>query len=209
MRNGIREFQPRQPLDRQLGATTLNQILRELESLRITRVVNGTFRKLPGGTEITVAPQRGGGTSTPTTRQPWDLIARVDPDADPEDENPPYLVRVQPGTLNGILPSNWDEEFECAGTGLHYAKAVITTDGEAITGVTIAIDTTEPAAQEPQEFGIAAEVEHLFGLFAEGAVYRVIGAGHITMSPEQWLVVSADPAAAPGESPYDIYYRLQ
>jgi hypothetical protein len=207
MRNGIREFQPRQPLDRQLGATTLNQILRELESLRITRVVNGTFRKLPGGTEITVAPQRGGGT--PTTRQPWDLIARVDPDADPEDENPPYLVRVQPGTLNGILPSNWDEEFECAGTGLHYAKAVITTDGEAITGVTIAIDTTEPTVQEPQEFGIAAEVEHLFGLFAEGSVYRVIGAGHITMSPEQWLVVSADPAAAPGESPYDIYYRLQ
>ncbi len=166
------------------------------------------MRQSGQGTAIDLAASvpRGG---TPITRQPWDLIARVDPDADPEDENPPYLVRIQPGTLNGILPSNWDEEFECAGTGLHYAKAVITTDGEAITGVTIAIDTTAPAAQEPQEFGIAAEVEYLFGLFAEGAVYRVIGPGSITLSPEQWIVVGADPAAEPGESPYDIFYRLQ
>jgi hypothetical protein len=202
-------FQPSRPLLRELSADRLNSILAEIRRNKPLPGRGITVRQTGQGTAIDLAASvpRGGGTSIP--RQPWDLIARVDPDADPEDENPPYLVRVQPGTLNGILPSNWDEEFECAGTGLHYAKAVITTDGEAITGVTIAIDTTEPAAQEPQEFGIAAEVEHLFGLFAEGSVYRVIGAGHITMSPEQWLVVSADPAAAPGESPYDIYYRLQ
>jgi hypothetical protein len=205
MRNGIQEFRPRQPLDRQLGATTLNQILRELESLRITRVVNGTFRKLPGGTEITVAPGAGG---TPITRQPWDLIASVDPAADPKNTNPPYFVRVRPGTLNGILPSNWDKEFKCAGKGLHYAKAVIATDGEVVTGVTIAIDTTAPASQEPQEFAIARKVEYLFGLFAEGAVYRPIGAGHITLAPRVWLTTSADPAASPGESPFDIYYNL-
>ncbi len=206
MQHGIREFRPRQPLDRQLSSDTLNRILRELESLRITRVVNGTFKKLPGGTEIVVAPQRGGG-GTPTTPQPWDLIARIDPESNPE--NPSYLVRVRPGTLNGILPTNWDEEFECAGTGLHYAKAIIATDGEAITGVTIQIDVTPPAVQEPVEFGIAASIEYLFGLFSAGAVNRVIGAGHIALSPEQWLVISADPPAAPGESPYDIYYQLQ
>jgi hypothetical protein len=74
--------------------------------------------------------------------------------------------------------------------------------------VTIAIDTTEPAAQEPQEFAIATEVEYLFGLFAEGAVYRVIGAGSIVLPNRTWLVASADPAASPGQSPYDIYYVL-
>jgi len=207
MQHGIREFRPRQPLDRQLSSDTLNRILRELESLRITRVVNGTFKKLPGGTEIVVAPQRGG-TSTPATRQPWDLIARVDPDADPEDENPPYLVRVQPGTLNGFLPTNWDEEFECAGTGLFYAKAIIATDGEAITGVTISIDTTQPTTQQPQEFAIDTEIEYLFGLFSEGAASRTVGAGHITLRPRQWLVKSADPPAQPGELPFSIYYLL-
>lgn len=208
MQHGIREFRPRQPLDRQLGSETLNRILRELESLRITRVVNGTFKKLPGGTEIVVAPQASGG-GTPATTQPWDLVAQVDPDADPEDKNPPYLVRVRPGTLNGILPTNWDIEQKCAGTRLFYAKAVIATDGEAITGVTIVINETAPTVQEPVEFGIASSVEYLFGLFSEGQVYRVIGAGHIVLLPEQWLVVSADPPAAPGESPYEIYYRLQ
>jgi hypothetical protein len=207
MQHGIREFRPRQPLDRQLGSETLNRILRELESLRITRVVNGTFKKLPGGTEIVVAPQSGGGT--PATTQPWDLVAQVDPDAAPENPNPPYLVRVRPGTLNGILPTNWDIEQKCAGTGLFYAKAVIATDGEAITGVTIVINGTAPAVQQPVEFGIASSVEYLFGLFSEGQAYRVIGAGHIVLLPEQWLVVSADPPAAPGESPYEIYYRLQ
>ena len=206
MQHGIREFRPRQPLDRQLSSETLNRILRELESLRITRVVNGTFKKLPGGTEIVVAPRSGGGT--PATIQPWDLQARVDPEADPEDATPPYLVRVRPGTANGILPSNWDEEFEYPGTGLWYAKAVIATDGEAITGVTIEIDATPPAVQEPVEFGIATSVEYLFGLFSEGQVYRVIGAGQIVLPTRTWLVTSADPVAAPGESPYDIYYLL-
>jgi hypothetical protein len=155
-----------------------------------------------------VAPQSAGGASS-ITRQPWDLIAYADPDADPEDENPPYKIRVQPGTLNGILAVNWDEEFTVQSTGLYYAKAVITTDGQNITGVTIAIDTDAPTEQQPQEFAIEQEVKYLFGLFAEGAVYRVIGAGHITLTPAQWLVTSADPPAAPGESPYDIYYRLQ
>lgn len=201
MQHGIREFRPRQPLDRQLSSDTLNRILRELESLRITRVVNGTFKKLPGGTEIVVAPQRGG---TPATRQPWDLSASQNPD----NENQ-YLVTVRPGTLNGFLPSNWSAEFTCADTGLYYAKAVVATDGQNITGVTIAINTTAPTEQEPVEFGIESEVQYLFGLFSEGQVYRVIGSGNITLQPKTWLVVSADPAALPGESPYDIYYRLQ
>jgi hypothetical protein len=207
MQHGIREFRPRQPLDRQLGSDTLNRILRELESLRITRVVNGTFKKLPGGTEIVVAPQSAGG-GTPATIQPWDLQTRVDPEADPEDETPPYLIRVRPGTLNGILPTNWDEEFEYPGTGLWYAKAVVATDGEAVTGVTIVINGTAPTVQQPVEFGIEASIEYLFGLFFEGQVYRVIGAGQIVLQVRTWLVTAADPAAAPGESPYDIYYVL-
>lgn len=204
MQHGIREFRPRQPLDRQLSSDTLNRILRELESLRITRVVNGTFKKLPGGTEITVAPQRGG-SAAPATRQPWDLIATPDPESTAE--NPPYKIRVQPGTLNGILPSNWDAEFTAQPTGLHYAKAVITTDGEAVTGVTIEIDTSPPAIQEPVEFGIASNIDYLFGLFAEGSVFRVIGGGQISIAPRGWLANNQS-NPRPGVSPYRVYYYL-
>lgn len=209
MQHGIREFRPRQPLDRQLSSETLNRILRELESLRITRVVNGTFKKLPGGTEIVVAPQSGGGGGTPATFQPWDLLAQVDPDADPADPTPPYLVRVRPGTLNGILPTNWDIEEEVSGTALIYAKAVVATDGEAITGVTIVINGTAPTVQAPQEFGVSNPVEYLFGLFLAGATYRVIGAGHITISPKLWLTTERQTLPEPGELPFLQLFTLR
>lgn len=97
MQHGIREFRPRQPLDRQLSSDTLNRILRELESLRITRVVNGTFKKLPGGTEIIVAPQRGGGTAPATAIRPFQLaVVNVS-----ETEEPDWKIRVYPSTLAG------------------------------------------------------------------------------------------------------------
>lgn len=205
---GISPFQSGRPLLSEITADKLNRILSEIKRNRPVVAAPLSARVTGDGTHISLS-KLPGGSGTPATPQPWDLIARVDPDADPEDENPPYLVRVRPGTLNGILPSNWDEEFECAGTGLHYAKAIIATDGEAVTGVTIEIDTTEPTAQEPQEFGIETEIEYLFGLFAEGQVYRVIGPGHITLLPQVWLVKDKNAAAAPGQFPYDIFYFLQ
>ena len=204
-------FQPQRPLLRELSADRLNSILAEIKRNTPKGERGITVRQDGNQTWIGLAASLPRATSTPTTPQPWDLIARQDPD----NENQ-YLVTVRPGTLNGFLPSNWNTEganggkdVPCADTGLYYAKAVIATDGQNITGVTIAINTTAPTEQEPVEFGIESEVQYLFGLFSEGQVYRVIGSGNITLQPKTWLVVSADPAASPGESPYDIYYRLQ
>lgn len=205
---GIPPFQSGRPLLSEITADKLNRILAEIKRNRPVVAAPLSARVTGDGTHISIKQTPGGG-GAPITRQPWDLIARVDPDADPEDETPPYLVRVQPGTLNGILPSNWDEEFECVGTGLHYAKAVIATDGEAVTGVTIAIDTTQPVVQEPVEFGIENPVEHLFGLFLEGTVYRVISAGHITISPKLWLTTQKPSPPAAGELPFLQLFTLR
>ena len=210
-------FQPSRPLLRELSADRLNSILAEIRRNKPLPGRGITVRQTGQGTAIDLAASipRGGGTSTPATPQPWDLIARSDPDADPEDENPPYLVTVRPGTLNGFLPSNYDTEgangsvdVPCLGTGLYYAKAVITTDGQAITEVEVKIDTDAPIEQQPQPYALEETIEYLFGLFSEGQVYRVIAPGQITLRPEQWLVTAVDPPAAPGEAPYTIYYRL-
>jgi hypothetical protein len=210
------KFLANRPLLRELTADRLNSILQEIKRNRPKGERGITVRQDGTGTYIGLAASLPrGGTSAPTTRQPWDLIARVDPDADPEDENPPYLVSVQPGILNGFLPSNYDTEGEdgavdvpCDGTGLYYAKAVITTDGQAITDVEIKIDTTAPVAQEPQPYALEETIEYTFGLFSEGQVYRTIGPGDIVLRPEQWLVTPVDPPVGPGEAPYTIYYRL-
>jgi hypothetical protein len=203
-------FTPGRPLIKELGSERLNAIVTEIKRNKPRGERGITVRQDGTGTYIGLAaslPQ--GGSSTPATIQPWDLLAQVDPDADPENPTPPYLVRVRPGTLNGILPTNWDIEEECAGTGLFYAKAVVATDGEAITGVTIEIDGTPPTVQQPVEFGIANPVEYLFGLFLEGSVYRVIGAGHITISPKLWLTTERQSPPAPGELPFEQYFTLR
>lgn len=205
---GITPFSPGRPLLSEVTADKLNAILAEIKRNRPVVLYPLSARVGGDGTVISIEKQAKA-SSTPATTQPWDLQARVDPDADPEDANPPYLVRVRPGTLNGILPTNWDIEEECAGTGLFYAKAVIATDGEAITGVTIEIDANPPTVQEPVEFGIENPVEYLFGLFLEGSVYRVIGAGHITISPKLWLTAEKQSLPAPGELPFLQYFTLR
>jgi hypothetical protein len=204
-------FQPGRPLTKELGSERLNAIITEIKRNKPKGERGITVRQDGTGTYIGLAASlpRGGGASTPSTPQPWDLQARVDPDADPEDETPPYLIRVRPGTLNGILPTNWDIEEEVSGTALIYAKAVVATDGEAITGVTIVINGTAPTVQAPQEFGISNPVEYLFGLFLQGAVYRVIGAGHITISPKLWLTTERQTLPEPGELPFLQLFTLR
>jgi hypothetical protein len=201
---GITPFQSGRPLLSEITADKLNRILSEIKRNRPVVAAPLSARVTGDGTCISLLKQPVGGT--PTTRQPWDLIAFTDPES--ESENPPYKIRVQPGTLNNILPSNWDEEFTANKDTTYFAFAQVATDGLAITGVTIQFDTTPPSLQSPEKYGIAGSVDILFGVFRNGG-NRVIGSGNIGVNPDRWLLASADPAAAPGESPYDIYYLLK
>jgi hypothetical protein len=205
--NSIR-FLANRPLLAEISADRFNSILAEIKRNKPLPGRGITLRQEGLGVRVDLAASVSGGSPYAAT-QPWDLQARVDPAADPENPTPPYLVRVRPGTANGILPSNWDIEQSCAATGLFYAKAVIATDGEAVTGVTIVINGTAPAVQQPVEFGIQNPVEYLFGLFLEGTVYRVIGAGHITISPKLWLTTEKPTLPAPGELPFLQYFTLR
>lgn len=198
-------FQPGRPLLRELSAERLNTVLTEIRRNKPKGERGITVRQDGTGTYIGLAAALPrGGSSAPATSQPWDLTASVDPNDETK-----YLVRVRPGTLNGLLPSNWDEEFICNNTGLYYAKAVTATDGQDITGVTIAIDTTAPANQQAVAFGVANPVEYLFGIFLEGACYRVIGNGHITISPKLWLTTDRDTPPAAGQLPFTQYFSLR
>jgi len=202
-------FQPSRPLLRELSADRLNSILAEIRRNKPLPGRGITVRQTGQGTAIDLAASvpRGG---TPIPRQPWDLIARVDPDADPEDENPPYLVSVQPGTVARVLADNWDYEF----TGiqretLYFGIARVTTDGTYITSVTLDLTDEPPAPQEAVKFGLAEEIDLLFGLFKDGAAYNVVGEADLSVVATNVAVAEADPPAAPGEAMFEVYYRLQ
>jgi hypothetical protein len=207
---GISPFQSGRPLLSEITADKLNRILAEIKRNRPVVAAPLSARVTGDGTHISIKQSLGGGTSTPTTPQPWDLIARVDPDADPEDETPDYLVTVRPGTLNGFLPTNWEIEETVSSDGtLYYAKAIVATDGVGITSVSIAIDTDPPVLQEPTAWGVPATVEKLFGLFSSGSVFRVIGSGSINLSSAVRLTTPTEDPAEPGELPFINYYALQ
>lgn len=132
MRHGIKEFRARQPLDRQLGSDTLNKILKELESLRITRVIGGSFKKLPSGTELVVS-QRA--RIAQRIFQPFELqlVNNNGPQIRvyastlaggsatdigfAEGDDPPYLLAAQAGVVQagltidaeGVVTSRWIE----------------------------------------------------------------------------------------------------
>jgi hypothetical protein len=204
MRNGVREFQPRQPLDRQLGASTLNQILRELESLRITRVVNGTFRKLPGGTEIVVAPQSGGGA--PAASHPFKIASSQNP----ENENQ-YLVTVRPGTINTLLPTGIFGSGGSLQTNtipketLRYVVLEANSDGQQITAAAISVAATAPTPQVPAVFGLPTTAKFLIGIVYSSRVFQVQFTNFTLTGKQQFIKSKSSPAAA-GELPYEIYY---
>ena len=81
----------------------------------------------------------GGGNST---KYPWDIVAYPDPNS--TSNNPPYKAKIVPGTIGGILPSNYDVELD-VGTGLKYAIVDCTTNGEMVTSATISFTSTFPS----------------------------------------------------------------
>ena len=189
----------------EITADKLNRILAEIKRNRPVVAAPLSARVTGDGTHISIKQASGG--STPTIRQPWDLIARVDPDADPEDENPPYLVSVQPGTLSEFLPTNWDEEFSVGANDQRYAVAEVATDGKAITSVEIKLQSEPPSIQEPTLFALPSPIQILFGIFANGATFRTIGNGNIVLEPKIWFR-EARTGVQPGESLFNLYYVL-
>lgn len=203
---GITPFSPGRPLLSEVTADKLNAILAEIKRNRPVVLYPLSARVGGDGTVISIGklPQA---SSTPATTQPWDLVAQVDPDAAPEAANPPYLVRVRPGTVSEFLPTNWDEEFTLQGDQDYYAVAEVTTDGKAITSVEIKFPTTPPESQQPELFAVPSIVNVVFGIFSQGGALRTIPAGNITLSPKIWFQ-EARTNVAPGESLYNLYYVL-
>jgi len=207
MQHGIREFRPRQPLDRQLSSDTLNRILRELESLRITRVVNGTFKRLPGGTEIVVAPQRGGGGSSGESH-PFQITSFVDPDSEPE--SPSYLVTVRPGTLNTLLATNTFDDgaltkFSLTKDTMKNVVLTAQSDGQQFVSCVLSLDSAAPDPQQPALFELPATVKYLLGVVYNSSVYQLV-INSISVSGQVQLTTDKASPAQPGQLPYEIYY---
>lgn len=191
-------FQPSRPLLKEVTADRLNGILAEIKKNRPKGERGITVRQTGDGAFIGLAATLRGGGVTP---MPWDIYVE-----DFGGENQ-YKLKVRPGTLSGILPLNWDDEFEASGDDLYYGIAKVKTDGQYINGLTIEIGKKQPKFQEAVKFGLASEIDILFGLFKDGASYNVTGGTNIDVSGKN--VLSLFNSADIGFPAYDLYFRLQ
>lgn len=185
-------------------AADLNAVVDLIKRVRVLPSSGIRVTETTQGTSLALVPSRvGGGGVGPAA---WDIL-QVSTTGEPGSLE--YTVRVQPGTAAGILASNWEDEFTCAEDDLCYGVLEVTTDGQFITGTTINVTNTLPTIQTPQKFGIQSSINIVFGMFKNGTNYNFTGGVDLPLQAEIVLAVSADPAAQPGQSPFDLYYRLQ
>lgn len=198
-------FQPSRPLLKEVSADRLNAILSEIKKNRPRGERGITVRQAGDATYIGLAASlKGGGQALPSL--PWDIYVE---DAEGEGDNISYTLKVVPGTLAGILSTNWDDEFSAESGSLYYGIARVSTDGQFVNGVTIEITQDAPSPQQPQKYAIAEEVEILFGLFKDGQSFNVTGGRDISVTSINVITTAANPSPAPGQPLFDLYYRLQ
>ena len=203
--NSIR-FLSGRPLLRELGADRLNTILTEIKRNKPKGERGITVRQDGTGTYIGLAAALSSGTSTPQTLHPFQIFSNTDPDSDPE--NPTYLVTVRPGTLNGVLASNWTIEEECGEDELGYVVLTATATSNGIVSTELSFDSSPPTAeQSPVKWGLPTSFEVLIGLVRGPQVWQVVYDNLSYAGVKRITTDRATPAI--GQLPYDNWYIWQ
>lgn len=117
---------------------------------------------------------------------------------------------IRPGTLNGIIPSNYLTTYVQNRTGTQYYLVLNVTMGGTpieVTAVSLTFGTSPPAGIPTAAGGPPTSWDYLLGAVLEGVWYRTIGPGSLVAFPvESYRVSQSNPT--PGTLPYDIYYTM-
>lgn len=178
-----------------ITAEKMNTIIDALNEVRLTSVVGGQFSRGIGGTTITV-PKSQGGTTV-------------------EDDFPFKIsfpsatgCQFQAGTINGMLPSNYNDVLTLPEPTSPYVKYIVVkgaSAGKNITTAEIAVEATPPS------IGTALNASPttyscLIYVIATGTAYRTIGKSSILAMPQELMRTPKAPATA-AELPYDSIYQ--
>jgi hypothetical protein len=140
------------------------------------------------------APSAGGDGGTPP---PFDVT--FDTSGDPRD------TFVRPGTINGVLPSNYDDVFSLAASGVYYLVLNVTASDGEIASATLSFDSSPPAGVPTLQGQPPTAFAYLLGVVVDLVWFRVIGPGSLAAAGTEVFRVSKS-APSPGTLPYDIYY---
>lgn len=195
-------FQPSRPLLRELSADRLNSILAEIKRNKPLPGRGISVRQTGQGTAIDLAASIPRG-STPAETHPFKIASRQDPD----NENQ-YLVTVRPGTLNGVLASNWDTEGTVGANVLRYVVLTATASSSAVVSTSLSFDSTPPSGeQSPVKWGLPSSFKAIIGLVRGAQVWQVVTDNLSYASAKRITTDRANPGI--GELPYENWYIWQ
>jgi len=163
-------FQPQRPLLRELSADRLNTILQEIRRNKPKGERGITVRQSGDGTYIGLAASLPAGKGGPSaTTHPFQITSRQNP----ENANQ-YLVTLQPGTINGIIAGNWEDEFTVASDAVRYIVLKCTTNGLVVTSSTLAAENASPASPAAEKWALSAAFDVLIGAVRGASVKQVV-----------------------------------
>jgi hypothetical protein len=198
-------FLPNRPLLRELSADRLNTILQEIKRNKPKGERGITVRQDGTGTYIGLAASlpRGGGGTIASALHPFQIFSRENPD----NENQ-YIVTVRPGTINGVVPSNWDIEEEIAEDQLNYVILDVTAASNGIVSCEISLATTQPSGEmAPVQWGLPTEFSVVLGLVENGQVWQIV-ADNLSYQSSKRITTTVE-APGLGELPYANWYVWQ
>lgn len=180
-----------------ITAEKMNTIIDALNELRVTSVVGGQFSRGLGGTTITVPKSRGGGTQIAEDDFPFKISF---PTA--------TGCQFQAGTINGLLPSNYNDVLTLPAVTPTYVKYIVvkgTTSGKNITTAEIAVESASPSIGTALN-SAPTTYSCLIYVIATGVAYRTIGKSSILAMPQELMRTPKAPSTAV-ELPYDSTYQ--
>jgi hypothetical protein len=194
--NSIR-FLAGRPLTRELGAERLNTILEEIKRNKPRGERGITVRQDGTATYIGLAttfPRH------PIPYHPFHISSRQE-----GQNNNVYTVEVRPGTVNGVLASNWTDTFSTDETTLNYVSVETSCAQNVVVSSQLQFSGSPPESeQEPIKWALPNSFSVLIGLVKGPEVWQIVY-DNVSFNAVKRITTDRESPAV-GELPYDNWY---
>ena len=174
-----------------------NELLEEIDRRPVTVVAPLYLSEGASGTTLYVRRQKPGESAAETCDAFKINLTEV--------ADPAYTMLLTPGAINQAVPSNILTPIAYNSTTDRYVKLKVTTDGFALTGVTVALESTPTDPISTTVNAAPTSFDILIGVISQGVITQVWTDCNMLATLTLALVESKT-IPEPGTSPYNFYY---
>ena len=160
----------------------------------------GGLRKAFGGGSVFALPERKRNrpSGSAAVAYPLDLTL--------EDAGATFTGVFRPGTVNGLIPSNYASLTGIAKTGTVYIGVVCTLSNAAVQTAVMAAEASPPPAYLVTMSVPPTDLSILTHVVVDGTVYRVLGPSSISVVPVVSFTTDKTTTLVPGEKSTNTWY---